>query len=778
MNRRKAKSSVDEDKLHEVDEQWFWGNVRGGGGAPLKDKQGNALANLKGVLNGAVEVDYSVSPGKRTHNNNYDVDNGRYNEPRVPDVQLNQQSFSNQHRSIRERNGYGNGRGPISSKASREDEYERFIPGLSDVPSHQRQPNKKNNAYQVPLSARRDDSSAVDAAIRMDGPPSPAAALRDNNYRRQQEGYQQDASPKKFMGALRELTSGQTDGDRNDKLKKQQAYQAMLKAQIEEKERKKQKEKEQEDAIKRKELVEYYRSINKPVPLELLSPQRKHNQPQGQEQFGGSGHRYHQDAFGDRYPDDNDSFQSRNDNMNYDYHNIPTKKNHPRNGDYDMNRGHNQYNDDDYQPMRRERNGNNPDSDKFVTVQEYDKLSRLCDKLLNQQEQLHSEIRKQADIIEDLKQKDNGKKNRNPKTFKAGIGQKQNGRVRANVYDDDIRDSEASAANRFSSAAQREKPYPRNRDQMYDRGDSRDASIDEDIKQRRFSLPRRAVSFDAGDSPNRVKIVDLGPRNDSKDEVDNFSDDEENNVGRMRKLNLPQRPSSMYEVGSPRRRLGTITSNTGSEDADSPREVAQSSRGRREARLNKKNPPVVKKPAPKKTPKVAFGGAIKPTKSRIDLNKPKPTKTKAAVDAVSAAVGMNKGRRNEAGNDIFNRNRTGNDKNRKPVKESRNDFQGGNRHSSIKKTALNIVNNNHPAHDKDPGDGGFGGFAKLQQSIKGGPIVAIHEEESHNSYKRDAPQGASMELRGQSEYFSVADDADVLGGDQLDRLLVQARNAR
>lgn len=222
MNRRKAKSSVDEAKLHEVDEQWFWGNVRGGGGAPLKDKQGNALANLKGVLNGAVEVDYSVSPGKNIHNDkNYNGDYGRYNEPHAPDAQLNQQSYSNQHRSIRDRNdNRGNGRGSLPSKANRDDEHERFIPGLSDIPAHQPQPSNRNNPYNIPLSARRDDSSAVDAAIRMDGPPSPAAALRNNNYRRQQQDSHPEASsPKKFMGALRELTSGLSDCDRNDKLK-------------------------------------------------------------------------------------------------------------------------------------------------------------------------------------------------------------------------------------------------------------------------------------------------------------------------------------------------------------------------------------------------------------------------------------------------------------------------------------------------------------------------------------------------------------------------------
>ena len=38
---------------------WIWGNQRGGGGAPLRDMDGNHLANLKKVLHGEVDVDHS-----------------------------------------------------------------------------------------------------------------------------------------------------------------------------------------------------------------------------------------------------------------------------------------------------------------------------------------------------------------------------------------------------------------------------------------------------------------------------------------------------------------------------------------------------------------------------------------------------------------------------------------------------------------------------------------------------------------------------------------------
>lgn len=44
---------------------WIWGNQRGGGGAPLRDMDGNHLANLKKVLHGEVDVDHSPVSGMK-----------------------------------------------------------------------------------------------------------------------------------------------------------------------------------------------------------------------------------------------------------------------------------------------------------------------------------------------------------------------------------------------------------------------------------------------------------------------------------------------------------------------------------------------------------------------------------------------------------------------------------------------------------------------------------------------------------------------------------------
>lgn len=43
------------------DDTWIWGNNRGGGGAPLKDIGGTPVANLRSVMKGSAQVDYSPS---------------------------------------------------------------------------------------------------------------------------------------------------------------------------------------------------------------------------------------------------------------------------------------------------------------------------------------------------------------------------------------------------------------------------------------------------------------------------------------------------------------------------------------------------------------------------------------------------------------------------------------------------------------------------------------------------------------------------------------------
>lgn len=86
--------------------------------------------------------------------------------------------------------------------------------------------------------------------------------------------------------------------------------------------------------------------------------------------------------------------------------------------------------------------------------------------------------------------------------------------------------------------------------------------------------------------------------------------------------------------------------------------------------------------------------------------------------------------------------------------------------------------------DHERGGGGVNGFAKLQQQVAkkvGGPMVVTYEDESdYGGAMKKGGGGRSdlnLELRGQSHYIPV-NDRDDLGGDQLDKLLSNARKGR
>ena len=63
------------------EEPWFWGNNRGGGGAPLKDQSGVPLANLRDVIKGNVQADHSPTRSPiKSRSNRYDSDEDDYND--------------------------------------------------------------------------------------------------------------------------------------------------------------------------------------------------------------------------------------------------------------------------------------------------------------------------------------------------------------------------------------------------------------------------------------------------------------------------------------------------------------------------------------------------------------------------------------------------------------------------------------------------------------------------------------------------------------------------
>jgi hypothetical protein len=67
----------------EQQEEWIWGNTRGGGGAPLKTANGEQVTNLRGVIKGTTKIDTGYQSPTRS---NYDDDRRRdYSDRRRDD---------------------------------------------------------------------------------------------------------------------------------------------------------------------------------------------------------------------------------------------------------------------------------------------------------------------------------------------------------------------------------------------------------------------------------------------------------------------------------------------------------------------------------------------------------------------------------------------------------------------------------------------------------------------------------------------------------------------
>ncbi len=223
------------DVASEADAGWIWGNSRGGGGAPLKDSQGNALTNLKLVLAGDVEADHSPSKSP-SKGDRYDYDDDH--APRTSrrgeyDPYDDDEDFSGGRR----RRGHGSGDGG----GRRRDNYDDYddMPPRRGGGGGRRQHNKfRDNTYEEDYDRPRDRQP-----------------LRDRNA---VPGLgNSGGSPKKHMSSLRAMNTSEDAVERHAKVKKELTYQEELKRQIDEKKRKKEVEEHKEATLKQKELEEY-----------------------------------------------------------------------------------------------------------------------------------------------------------------------------------------------------------------------------------------------------------------------------------------------------------------------------------------------------------------------------------------------------------------------------------------------------------------------------------------------------------------------------------------
>jgi len=249
-------------------------------------------------------------------------------------------------------------------------------------------------------------------------------------------------SPVKRMSALRDMTSGLDPSERSLRLKKEQEYQQQLREQIEEKARQKDAERRQLERAKERELREYLSS-----QYEGDIPPHLQHKVSGASAGGGGGGGYHSDSgmlVGGRGAK-RDLFKQSHEQDTAPRRggggggggggglalDLPRRGGPPRDDadewedgprarDRDRDRDRRDEPDDD------DRYGNDDDADDdgrgrrgmrqlppsgagakgaWVSKAEYDRLTKLCDRLLAQQDELTQEIQHQASLIQGLQKK-------------------------------------------------------------------------------------------------------------------------------------------------------------------------------------------------------------------------------------------------------------------------------------------------------------------------------------------------------------------------------------
>jgi hypothetical protein len=232
----RTKNDIDDNP----NDGWIWGSSRGGGGAPLRTKDGTLVTNLKLVINGAVEPDHSPyssptrsqfgSGSKNTGRRGYDDDdevggragrNGGRRDSYDPyddkDRDFRDERDDHDDRRVR-RGSRGNAR-----KIAFQDEEEPY------------EDRSSNRAARGGLRERNVGRGGSDLPNRDRNIRSPITA-RDRDDDRHTHVPGLGSPPKRaFMGALRELVSSEAPEERDAKHSKEVAYQNMLRLQIEEK---------------------------------------------------------------------------------------------------------------------------------------------------------------------------------------------------------------------------------------------------------------------------------------------------------------------------------------------------------------------------------------------------------------------------------------------------------------------------------------------------------------------------------------------------------------
>jgi hypothetical protein len=413
---------------------WFFSNRRGGGGAPLKDTFGNSVTNLKGVLSGDTRVDHSPSKEQGAFSNpknkfrNFDGGddddlppkprrNGGNNRDNADDTSYPSHRRGDDDSSSNKPQFRNNRNGPDADYEYNNPPPRKGIPGLNmnknssyqeedDRRGEQPGPRRKGANHHGDVDPYHDDYHANDHDRRRSGPGSQQRSRDNEEHLYSNYIAPNPHSPKKRMTSLQEM-HGVSNDERQEKQRRALEYQNQLKHQIDEKNRKAEKDKREGEERKRHEYQEYMHSISpkgganananqpdgkKKVPLfkpddrdepsdysypsSSLPPNNKKNQRHSQQ----------------HHDDDRDETDSVND------YNSQFAGNGKKKGDNNANRRSFQNDPQDgYRENHRQKSQS--DNGKVVSATEYDELSKLCDKLLSQQEVLQSELKSQSHLI-------------------------------------------------------------------------------------------------------------------------------------------------------------------------------------------------------------------------------------------------------------------------------------------------------------------------------------------------------------------------------------------
>lgn len=354
------------------DDGWIWGNNRGGCGEPVRDRNGNVVTNLKLAKN---------SQDRNNYNNYDDYNSNNYNN-------YNAQNYN--------ANNYHSHQPPY--------------------PSHHHNPPPQNyNNY----DRERDYYRGGDG--------------RDLNS--SYSSYQEPTSPKRFS-ALKEMTSSLSPQQKNQKLTKELEYREQLRLQIEEKNRQKLLEKEKINEEKRREYELYHlNGERRSTPPRDVWRNNDRSRDRDISYVGNNPHYGGNDNFStpprqldrnvDRNVRDSNGIQDRGRASGAGGRVIPGLENHQYNNSSEIDSSsknyrspslerenfydHNNYNENyDHNYDRRSvaesdyREGSVSDrgrESRFISVEEYDELNNLCNRLMSQQEKLQDEIKQQNEII-------------------------------------------------------------------------------------------------------------------------------------------------------------------------------------------------------------------------------------------------------------------------------------------------------------------------------------------------------------------------------------------